>query len=52
MIARMNDNKNGMYMNNETFEVVNYDDYVVYLITERPNDVGELNLGLEPSLYE
>jgi hypothetical protein len=37
MIARMNEN--GMYMNNETFEVVNYDDDVVYLITERTNDV-------------
>ena len=44
MIARMNDNKTGMYMNNETFEVVNYDDDVVYLITERPNDVGELEV--------
>ena len=44
MIARVNDNKNGMYMNNETFEVVDYDDDVVYLITERPNDVGELEV--------
>jgi hypothetical protein len=40
----MNGNKNGMYMNNETFEVVDYDDDVVYLITERPNDVGELEV--------
>jgi hypothetical protein len=29
MLARMNGNKNGMYMNNETFEVVDYDDDVV-----------------------
>ena len=51
MIARMNDNKNGMYMNNETFEVVDYDDDVVYLITERPNDVGELEVhSLEVSI--
>jgi ATP-dependent exoDNAse (exonuclease V) alpha subunit len=44
MIARMNDNKDGMYMNNETFEVVDYDDDVVYLITERPNNVVELDV--------
>jgi hypothetical protein len=51
MIARMNDNKNGMYMNNETFEVVDYDDDVVYLITERPNDVGGLEVhSLEVSI--
>jgi phosphoribosyl-AMP cyclohydrolase len=43
VIARMNDNKYGMYMNNETFKEVDYDDNVVYLITERPTywNVGE-----------
>ena len=41
LIARENDNKHGLYMNNETFDVVDYDDKNVYLITERPNENGE-----------
>ena len=28
-------------MNNETFDVVDYDDKNVYVITERPNDDGK-----------
>lgn len=41
LIARENDNKNGLYMNNESFDVVDYDDNNVYLLNERPNDMGE-----------
>ena len=40
-IARENDNKNGLHMNNETFEVVDYNDNNIYVATERPNENGE-----------
>ena len=41
LIARENDDKNALYMNNETFDVVDYDDKNVYVITERSNDDGK-----------
>ena len=44
LIARKNDNKNQMYFNNETFEVVAYDKDKVYLFTERTNDTGDLEV--------
>ena len=31
LIARENDNNNGLYMSNETFDVVDYDDKNIYL---------------------
>ena len=45
LIARKNDNKNQMYFNNETFEVVAYDEDKVYLFSERSNDTGELEIN-------
>ncbi len=45
LIARKNDNKNKMYFNNETFEVVAYDENKVYLYSERSNDTGELEIN-------
>jgi ATP-dependent exoDNAse (exonuclease V) alpha subunit len=44
LIARQNDNKFQMYMNNETFEVIDYDEDKIYLWTERLNDKGELEV--------
>ena len=41
LIARENDDKNALYMNNETFDVVDCDDKNVYVIAERPNDDGK-----------
>ncbi len=38
-------NKNKMYFNNETFEVVAYDENKVYLYSERSNDTGELEIN-------
>tara|TARA_Y100000385_G_scaffold198527_1_gene205543 strand:- start:201 stop:1487 length:1287 start_codon:yes stop_codon:yes gene_type:complete len=40
LIARQNDNKHSSYMNNETFDVVGYDNDKVYLFTERPDENG------------
>jgi hypothetical protein len=42
LIARENDNKNGLYMNNETFIVHHYDDKKIYVDSERVNDDGEI----------
>ena len=44
LIARKNDNKRQMYFNNETFEVIAYDEDNVYLFTERPDDTGEFQI--------
>ena len=44
LIARENDNKNGLYMNNESFDVVNYDDTNVYLLNERPDENGNVEV--------
>jgi len=44
LIARKNDNKHQLYFNNETFEVIGYDEDKVYLFTERPNDTGDLEI--------
>jgi hypothetical protein len=46
LIARQNDNKFQMYMNNETFEVTDYDEDKIYLWTERLNDKGEKSIPL------
>ena len=42
LIARENDNKNQMYMNNETFTVHNYDNKHIYMSSERIDDNGEI----------
>ena len=44
LIARVNDNKIGLYMNNETFDVVDYDNEKVYLLTERPDENGNVEV--------
>ena len=44
LVARKNDNKHQLYFNNETFEVIGYDEDKVYLFTERPNDTGDLEI--------
>jgi ATP-dependent exoDNAse (exonuclease V) alpha subunit len=41
VIARKTANKGDVCMNNETFEVLDYDDNNIYLGTTRPNDDGE-----------
>ena len=41
LIARQNDNKNKEYLNNETFNVVDFNDKYVILQNERPDDDGE-----------
>ena len=57
-IARENDNKNGLYMNNESFDVVDYDDTNVYLLNERPDENGnvevhciDIPIGMVPKLF-
>ena len=40
LIATKNDNKYGLFMNNETFDVLGYDNDKVYLFTERPDENG------------
>ena len=42
LIARENDNKNQMYMNNETFIVHKYDNKHIYISSERIDDNGEV----------
>ena len=42
LIARENDNKNGLYMNNETFNVSDYDDKHIYVYSERVDDNDEI----------
>ena len=42
LIARENDNKNGLYMNNETFVVSSYDDKYIYVYSERVDDNDEI----------
>ena len=58
LIARENDNKNGIYMNNESFDVVNYDETNVYLSNERPDENGnvevhciDIPIGMVPKLF-
>lgn len=42
LIARENDNKNGLYMNNETFVVSSYDDKYICVYSERIDDNDEI----------
>ena len=42
LIARENDNKNGLYMNNETFVVSSYDDKYICVYSERVDDNDEI----------
>ena len=42
LIARENDNKTGLYMNNETFTVKNVDNEYIYVSSERCDDNGEV----------
>ena len=45
LIARENDNKNGLYMNNETFIVSEYDDKYICVYSERVDDNDEIYLN-------
>ena len=45
LIARENDNKNGLYMNNETFVVSEYDDKYICVYSERVDDNDEIYLN-------
>ena len=45
LIARENDNKNGLYMNNETFVVSDYDNKYVRVYSERINDKDEVYIN-------